>query len=1241
MKISTKKKKVIKYKNNIISNISILYIIIIFIINISLCQILSNLRKLTVISEIIITIEGNGTQQILSDSTAVPLPNEILVNGIPQTEISKFIDNLENGKNNITMRWNTKLETFAGMFKDLNKITDVYFTKIDTSQVTDMSYMFSKTSISSLDLSCFNTSSVINFGDMFRECPLITSLNLSNFDTSSSNSIRGMFHSCNALKVLDISNFDTSKVTNMKSLFFNCYSLEKLDLRHFDVSLVTNMNGMFYGCSTLTTLDLSNFRTPALLDIGNLFEQCHGLQYLNIDNFDTSKTTNFHVMFNGCSSLISLNLNSFNTSSYTYGHSSFFNMNANIIFTIDVNKASRIISQYEHLTIDETNICFENSSKLIVSKGNCTLDCKTDDTYQFEFDNLCYDRCPDDTHPLYNNNYLCKKNPIGFYLDNNVYRPCYSVCKRCYGDGNEDNNNCKECISDYILMSDSIYNKNCYQKCYNYYYYDSLNNFHCTENKTCPNEYNILIENKNRCIDNCTNDNLYRFEYENKCFSSCPINTHISLDNNYSCIKNIENDDNNDNSQSEENNKNTKPSESEIKDICPINLPYEKNYQCVELCSALEFLYKECKINNHYNLTAKDYIINNIKNEISKKGLDSLLSNVISGDKNDYIINDSDIIYQFTSSYNQKNKEYNNMSSIILGECERKLREHYNIKDEDDLLIFKLDIFEEGLLIPIIQYEIYHPYTLEKLDLNYCENTKIEISFPVNINESCLFKYNSSHEYYNDICYAYTTDDGTDIIIKDRQNEYIENNMSLCESNCEYIKYNSSSKKSFCECEPKNAIVSMNDIINNENKLLKTFKDLKNAINLNIMKCIKKLFTYEGLINNIGSYCIATIIIINIILTVLFKIKGYNIITNLIDNLIKKKSIIENNFDKEKIDMKLNEKNSINESIYKNGSTNKKMKKKRRNSRKKTTNRIVNKINNPIKKSRNSKIIIDDIDCIPSKNEQKSNSKYSEDLRIFPNKIHKEAPILENNNIQKIEKDNKLDMKKIQDYNDYELNSLFYMEALEIDNRSYFQYYFSLLRQKHIIVFTFITNNDYNSRIIKIFLFFFSFALYYTVNALFFNYTTLHKIYIDKGSFDFLFQIPQILYSTIISSIINIIVKTLSLSQKNILEIKEAKTNVQQVASNILKCLVIKFLLFFILSFLFLLLFWYYLSCFCAVYNNTQKHLIEDTLISYILSLIYPFLLNLIPGIFRIPSLRCKNKDKLCLYKFSQIVQII
>ena len=60
--------------------------------------------------------------------------------------------------------------------------------------------------------------------------------------------------------------------------------------------------------------------------------------------------------------------------------------------------------------------------------------------------------------------------------------------------------------------------------------------------------------------------------------------------------------------------------------------------------------------------------------------------------------------------------------------------------------------------------------------------------------------------------------------------------------------------------------------------------------------------------------------------------------------------------------------------------------------------------------------------------------------------------------------------------------------------------------------------------IIKICLFFFYFALSYTVNALFFNDAKMHKIYVDHGDFNFIYQIPQILFSTIIISIINIIV---------------------------------------------------------------------------------------------------------------------
>ena len=62
---------------------------------------------------------------------------------------------------------------------------------------------------------------------------------------------------------------------------------------------------------------------------------------------------------------------------------------------------------------------------------------------------------------------------------------------------------------------------------------------------------------------------------------------------------------------------------------------------------------------------------------------------------------------------------------------------------------------------------------------------------------------------------------------------------------------------------------------------------------------------------------------------------------------------------------------------------------------------------------------------------------------------------------------------------------------------------------------------------------------------------------------------------------------------------------------------------------------------FCVVYNNTQVYLIKDQMIAFTLSLIYPFFLCLIPGIFRIPSLRDKNKDAKCFYFLSKLFYTI
>ena len=80
-----------------------------------------------------------------------------------------------------------------------------------------------------------------------------------------------------------------------------------------------------------------------------------------------------------------------------------------------------------------------------------------------------------------------------------------------------------------------------------------------------------------------------------------------------------------------------------------------------------------------------------------------------------------------------------------------------------------------------------------------------------------------------------------------------------------------------------------------------------------------------------------------------------------------------------------------------------------------------------------------------------------------------------------------------------------YEKAKKYDKRTFSIYYISLLRTKHVLIFTFYTK-DYNSRIIKIYLLFFTFAMNYTINTLFFDDLNMHQIYKDKGHFNLVYQ---------------------------------------------------------------------------------------------------------------------------------------
>ena len=70
-----------------------------------------------------------------------------------------------------------------------------------------------------------------------------------------------------------------------------------------------------------------------------------------------------------------------------------------------------------------------------------------------------------------------------------------------------------------------------------------------------------------------------------------------------------------------------------------------------------------------------------------------------------------------------------------------------------------------------------------------------------------------------------------------------------------------------------------------------------------------------------------------------------------------------------------------------------------------------------------------------------------------------------------------------------------------------------------------------------------------------------------------------------------------------------------------------------------MIFFWIYLGCFCAVYKNTQKHLLLDVSSSFGISLATPFFTIIFPCIFRFLALKDKKGKRTLLFKFGKILQ--
>ena len=748
-------------------------------------------------SEIHLVIQGTGVQNLLNNEYRNE-PSEVLINEILKdcTKSCNIESDIYNNK--IILRFEEQIDTCEKMFCELTNIKEIDLTYFDASKVTSMNKMF---------YGCINLEK-INFG---------------NINTSSVKNMNYLFYNCSSLIFLELSSFNTSIVEEMENLFGFCSNLKFLDLSNFDISKVTTINSMFEKCSLLIFLNLKSFIIDASINISNAFNTESSYIKYCIEDINT---------INHLSGIININCTDICFQE---------NMKIDITNNICIESCLNTENNYEY-----NNICYNKCPKGTLVNNNICEDNLCNKEIQNEIE--CLGKTPQGYY---------------LDLSDELYKKCFENCKFCYGQGNKTINNCIECESNLVLLNESFISTNCYNKCKTYYYFDESNEYHCAETCTgkyyklirekskciedCNKDDLYKYEYKNECYLECplltnynTSNNIcYDIEL---IFPDFNININDLIDLTDLIIiaphdvivtsKIIQIDVVNENDFLNKTDETTKKVnvdsmsfsslasydnfiiDSNLEDIVKENNFLNKTSQTIKKVNIVPIM--NISVSDNYILDLLDLssygsydnfsydsnleVHDSISKDMKRIFINGFNSSIVDEGKDLTLIFDQ-IIYSITSTLNQVSNKIKDMIIIDLGECENKLKEKYNISLNDSLYLYKIDnLFDPT---PKIEYEVYYPFSsnnFTQLDLSICQNTKVEVSIPAKISPNDIDKYNKSSPLYNDICYTAKSETGTDITLKDRQNEFRKNNMSLCEEGCDFVNYDSKYNKAICSC---------------------------------------------------------------------------------------------------------------------------------------------------------------------------------------------------------------------------------------------------------------------------------------------------------------------------------------------------------------------------------------------------------------------------------------------------------
>ena len=544
-----------------------------------------------------------------------------------------------------------------------------------------------------------------------------------------------------------------------------------------------------------------------------------------------------------------------------------------------------------------------------------------------------------------------------------------------------------------------------------------------------------------------------------------------------------------------------------------------------------------------------------------------------------------------------------------------RFQDSINIILGDSLFVFKIENKVPPCKIPFVDYILFTRDASDDFENNlyYYNNymQKLYYYIPVNINVDELYLYNKSDNYYKEECKVFKSKNGTDIPLYSRKKFFNTRFLSPCENNCQFegyvTFYDTPSFK--CECNIKEDLVSITELnymaLTNESSLLYQFDIEPKLTNFDVIKCYYLIASVDYITKNPGFYLLSLILLFLFIIIFIFIFKGYNSLSQRIDEAIKMKFHPELDVsNKNLIVLKIKIKHKNSSRIKKN-----------KNKRSKSTKNM----NRDMKKTKTINIRGNRGNSVASNNNMMSNK--NSDPKNQLTKVDSLGQLNEENNRNAYTFEN-----------DYELNNISFQQAIKIDNREFCDLYRSLIKNKQLIMFSFFDFNSYNSPIIKKTIFFLSFIYHYGFNAFFFTDEILDTIFEEEGKYNPLVLVPLAVYSAMITTVfIKLLVDFLVLTEKQVLRIKNEETEekANDKKKRLLKIIIIKLCMFFSINIILLIFFWFYLTCFNAVYPNTQIFLVINTAISFVISNIIPLIYNLIPAFIRNDILTNKNIKKM------------